>query len=282
MQELYLYQNDQKLGRQSWAAEWNSSADYVQVQTTPKPKKISCALRNIGILSYSAKRLSVRGNAYIHGVGNVKLLAKLVGSRRALTYTFNMDKLLANYDLLISSLRKSNPFATHILNTDDSDRALPISPHILLRPRRFHISQVCNQDSGSVQRNIYSPWDQRTHAFLPSLTSSLKHEYMRVSYISWANLVLVKVLGQVRTLFCWFHIVFDVMVSLLVITGASDGIGREYAIQLAKKGFNVLVVARNESALSAVTDEIGMLHLTLSSVLLSCMINSCPLRFHVN
>ena len=43
----------------------------------------------------------------------------------------------------------------------------------------------------------------------------------------------------------------------LVITGASDGIGREYSIQLAKKGFNVLVVARNEAALKSVTDEIG-------------------------
>jgi len=41
-----------------------------------------------------------------------------------------------------------------------------------------------------------------------------------------------------------------------VVTGASDGIGREYAIQLAKKGLNVLVVARNKEALTAVTDEI--------------------------
>lgn len=43
----------------------------------------------------------------------------------------------------------------------------------------------------------------------------------------------------------------------IVVTGASDGIGREYSIQLAKKGFNVLVVARNEAALKSVTDEIG-------------------------
>ena len=43
----------------------------------------------------------------------------------------------------------------------------------------------------------------------------------------------------------------------LVITGASDGIGREYSVQLAKKGFNVLVVARNEAALRSVTEEIG-------------------------
>jgi len=42
-----------------------------------------------------------------------------------------------------------------------------------------------------------------------------------------------------------------------VITGASDGIGREYSIQLAQKGFNVLVVARNETALKSVIDEIA-------------------------
>jgi len=45
--------------------------------------------------------------------------------------------------------------------------------------------------------------------------------------------------------------------SWAVVTGASDGIGREYAIQLAKKGFNVLTVARNETALKSVTDEIA-------------------------
>ncbi|KAF9650124.1 NAD(P)-binding protein [Thelephora ganbajun] len=45
--------------------------------------------------------------------------------------------------------------------------------------------------------------------------------------------------------------------SWAVITGASDGIGREYSIQLAKKGFNVLAVARNGTALKSVTDEIA-------------------------
>lgn len=41
------------------------------------------------------------------------------------------------------------------------------------------------------------------------------------------------------------------------MTGASEGIGREYALQLAKKGFNVLVMARNKAALSALVNEIG-------------------------
>jgi hypothetical protein len=42
-----------------------------------------------------------------------------------------------------------------------------------------------------------------------------------------------------------------------VVTGASDGIGREFAIQLAKAGFNVLLAARNQAKLDAVVDEIG-------------------------
>jgi 17beta-estradiol 17-dehydrogenase / very-long-chain 3-oxoacyl-CoA reductase len=44
-----------------------------------------------------------------------------------------------------------------------------------------------------------------------------------------------------------------------VITGASEGIGREYALQLAKKSFNVLVLARNKAALNALANEIGAL-----------------------
>ncbi|KAI0093353.1 hypothetical protein BDY19DRAFT_923366 [Irpex rosettiformis] len=41
-----------------------------------------------------------------------------------------------------------------------------------------------------------------------------------------------------------------------VVTGASEGIGREYALQLAKKGFNVLVSARNVAALETLVKEI--------------------------
>jgi len=41
------------------------------------------------------------------------------------------------------------------------------------------------------------------------------------------------------------------------VTGASDGIGKEFAFQLAKAGFNVLLVARNEEFLSSAASEIG-------------------------
>ncbi|KAI0958402.1 hypothetical protein AcV7_004233 [Taiwanofungus camphoratus] len=41
-----------------------------------------------------------------------------------------------------------------------------------------------------------------------------------------------------------------------VVTGASEGIGKEFALQLARKGFNVLVSARNATALDSLVAEI--------------------------
>lgn len=41
-----------------------------------------------------------------------------------------------------------------------------------------------------------------------------------------------------------------------VITGASDGIGKEFAMQLAKQKFNVVILARTESKLQAIATEI--------------------------
>ncbi|KAF7328865.1 Very-long-chain 3-oxoacyl-CoA reductase [Mycena venus] len=45
-----------------------------------------------------------------------------------------------------------------------------------------------------------------------------------------------------------------------VVTGASDGIGKEFALQLAGRGFNVLLVARNTALLGAVGEEIQAKH----------------------
>jgi 17beta-estradiol 17-dehydrogenase / very-long-chain 3-oxoacyl-CoA reductase len=41
-----------------------------------------------------------------------------------------------------------------------------------------------------------------------------------------------------------------------VVTGASDGIGKEYALQLASKGFNILLVSRTQSKLETLATEI--------------------------
>jgi 17beta-estradiol 17-dehydrogenase / very-long-chain 3-oxoacyl-CoA reductase len=45
-----------------------------------------------------------------------------------------------------------------------------------------------------------------------------------------------------------------------VITGASDGIGKEYAIQLAQKGFNLVLISRTASKLSTLASEIEHKH----------------------
>jgi 17beta-estradiol 17-dehydrogenase / very-long-chain 3-oxoacyl-CoA reductase len=42
-----------------------------------------------------------------------------------------------------------------------------------------------------------------------------------------------------------------------VVTGATDGIGKEFSYQLAKNGFNVLLVARNSQLLSEIAVDIG-------------------------
>jgi hypothetical protein len=43
------------------------------------------------------------------------------------------------------------------------------------------------------------------------------------------------------------------------VSGASDGIGREFALQLARKGFNIFLIGRNREKLSKVQKEIGKL-----------------------
>ncbi len=40
------------------------------------------------------------------------------------------------------------------------------------------------------------------------------------------------------------------------VTGASDGIGKAIAVELAKKGFNLIIHGRNADKLNAVRDEI--------------------------
>jgi 17beta-estradiol 17-dehydrogenase / very-long-chain 3-oxoacyl-CoA reductase len=43
----------------------------------------------------------------------------------------------------------------------------------------------------------------------------------------------------------------------LVVTGSTDGIGKEYAKELAKQGLNIVLISRTESKLAAIAKEIG-------------------------
>jgi 17beta-estradiol 17-dehydrogenase / very-long-chain 3-oxoacyl-CoA reductase len=54
-----------------------------------------------------------------------------------------------------------------------------------------------------------------------------------------------------------------------VITGASDGIGKEFALQLASKGFNVVLVSRTESKLEALAREIEAKHADIQTKILT-------------
>ena len=45
--------------------------------------------------------------------------------------------------------------------------------------------------------------------------------------------------------------------SWAIITGASDGIGEEFATQLAGKGFNTIIIARREERLREIATNIG-------------------------
>ncbi|TPX60145.1 hypothetical protein PhCBS80983_g02023 [Powellomyces hirtus] len=47
-----------------------------------------------------------------------------------------------------------------------------------------------------------------------------------------------------------------------VVTGASDGIGKEFALQLAKKGFNLILMARTKSKLDEVANQAKALGVT--------------------
>lgn len=43
----------------------------------------------------------------------------------------------------------------------------------------------------------------------------------------------------------------------LVVTGATDGIGKAYATELARRGFNILLVSRTQNKLDETKNEIS-------------------------
>jgi NADP-dependent 3-hydroxy acid dehydrogenase YdfG len=48
------------------------------------------------------------------------------------------------------------------------------------------------------------------------------------------------------------------LLSLIVVTGSTDGIGEAYAKEFARKGLNVVLISRSEEKLKAVASDIGM------------------------
>ncbi|XP_070493002.1 hydroxysteroid dehydrogenase-like protein 1 isoform X1 [Chironomus tepperi] len=54
-----------------------------------------------------------------------------------------------------------------------------------------------------------------------------------------------------------------------VVTGATDGIGKSYALELAKRGMNICLVSRTESKLVAVANEIEKTHKVLTKYIIA-------------
>jgi len=77
--------------------------------------------------------------------------------------------------------------------------------------------------------------------FLCSL-SSIVRMWLPLLVATFASTVLIKFLFNPFT---------------LVVTGATDGIGKEYARELARQGLNLVLISRTKEKLIAVTNEIG-------------------------
>ena len=60
------------------------------------------------------------------------------------------------------------------------------------------------------------------------------------------------------------------MLCLVVVTGATDGIGKAYAAEVARRGMNVVLISRSSEKLQAVAQEIGWW--TDWAVLLNCVV----------
>lgn len=73
------------------------------------------------------------------------------------------------------------------------------------------------------------------------------------------------------------------VVSSSVITGSTDGIGKEYAKELAKRGINIVLISRTESKLVDVANEIGKSSSAIESELPECIHRcSSPVEAEIN
>lgn len=63
--------------------------------------------------------------------------------------------------------------------------------------------------------------------------------------------------GQFTDNSYFLHVFFFSCVFPTVVTGSTDGIGKQYARELASNGMNIVLISRTESKLDQVAKEIG-------------------------
>ena len=96
-----------------------------------------------------------------------------------------------------------------------------------------------------------------------SNTSVYQNRYIRLGFFTLgAGLALFKTLSLTKAILSpLFRFNRDLAArygrdSWVVITGASDGIGKGYAFEFARRGFNIVLVGRNEEKLGKVAQEL--------------------------
>lgn len=71
--------------------------------------------------------------------------------------------------------------------------------------------------------------------------------------------------------------------SWALITGASDGIGKAYCFELAKRGFNIILLARNEGKVTLVEKELRQTHPDIKTkILIADLVNGNNVEFYEN
>lgn len=95
----------------------------------------------------------------------------------------------------------------------------------------------------------------------PSEYLSLKQRFG-----DWAGLFGDFIQKQTQMIFVrWFFVFSIIFLGWKVVTGATDGIGREYVNQLASQGINIVLVSRSYPKLAKIASEIGIIDLILGA-----------------
>ncbi|RVE40323.1 hypothetical protein evm_015027 [Chilo suppressalis] len=71
------------------------------------------------------------------------------------------------------------------------------------------------------------------------------------------------------------------MCLILAVTGSTDGIGKHYALELARRGFNVVLISRNPDKLRAVATEIEKLHSVKTKTIVADFSEGAQIYSHI-